>query len=71
MNPDPTVGLELLRRVAHTHLRTPIVAIGGITVESARAVATAGAAAAALISAIDGAPDPAAAAGQVSEAFRA
>lgn len=68
-NPDPTVGLELLRRAVHAHPRTPIVAIGGITPGDAHAIAAAGASAAALLSAIDTAPDPTAAAQLVSAAF--
>jgi thiamine-phosphate pyrophosphorylase len=68
-DPDPTVGLELLRRVVHAHPRTPIVAIGGIAPGDAPTIASAGASAAALISAIDTATDPAAAAQQVASAF--
>ncbi len=47
--PDPTVGLEGLR-AARKATRKPLVAIGGITVESARAVIEAGADAVAVIS---------------------
>ncbi len=41
-NPDPVVGLELLRE-ARRHTRKPIVAIGGITLERAAEVFRAGA----------------------------
>jgi thiamine-phosphate pyrophosphorylase len=41
-NPDPVVGLELLRK-ARQHTRKPLVAIGGITLERAADVLRAGA----------------------------
>jgi thiamine-phosphate pyrophosphorylase len=41
-NPDPVVGLELLRE-ARRHTRKPLVAIGGITLERAADVFRAGA----------------------------
>ena len=41
-NPDPVVGLELLRKVRR-HTRKPLVAIGGITLERAADVFRAGA----------------------------
>lgn len=41
-NPDPVVGLELLRE-ARKHTRKPLVAIGGITLESAAETFRAGA----------------------------
>jgi len=41
-NPDPVVGLDLLRAVRPL-TKKPIVAIGGITIESAEAVYCAGA----------------------------
>ena len=47
-NPDPVVGLELLR-AARQVTRKPLVAIGGITVESASAVYQAGADSVAVI----------------------
>lgn len=67
-NPDPVVGLERLAAVCK--LPIPVVAIGGITVERASEVARAGAAAAAIISAVNGAPDPTAAARAVCDAFQ-
>jgi len=68
-NPDATVGLELLRRAVHAHPRITIVAIGGITPESASDVAATGAPAAAVINAIERAPDAPAAARKVAAAF--
>jgi thiamine-phosphate pyrophosphorylase len=47
-NPDPTVGLELIREVK-AQLTKPLVAIGGITLESAPAAIAAGAAGVAII----------------------
>jgi thiamine-phosphate pyrophosphorylase len=67
-DPDPVVGLERLAAVCRT-LPLPVVAIGGITVERARDVAAAGAAAAALIGGVNRAPDIVAAARAVGEAF--
>src|SRR4029078_1634734 len=57
-NPDPTVGLETLAEGCRA-VDVPVVAIGGITLDAAPAVARAGASAAAIIAAIDAAPDPA------------
>jgi thiamine-phosphate pyrophosphorylase len=56
-NPDPVVGIELIRRV---RLLTdkPIVAIGGITLQRAAEVIRAGADSVAVISDILLAPDP-------------
>jgi thiamine-phosphate pyrophosphorylase len=68
-NPDPTVGLDALAEVCRA-VNVPVVAIGGITLEAVPAVARAGAAAAAIIGAIDRAPDPAAAGRAVAAAFR-
>jgi thiamine-phosphate pyrophosphorylase len=62
-NPDPVVGLELVRR-ARAITRKPIVAIGGITLETAADVFAAGADSVAVISDIARAPDPAARAAQ-------
>jgi thiamine-phosphate pyrophosphorylase len=50
--PEPTVGLEGLRRVRQELGSIPLVAIGGITRENARAVLDAGADAVALIGAL-------------------
>ena len=48
-NPDPTVGLEGVRR-ARDITRKPIVGIGGITLENAASVIAAGANSVAVIS---------------------
>jgi thiamine-phosphate pyrophosphorylase len=57
-NPDPVVGLDLVRRVRRLTDK-PIVAIGGITLERAASAIEAGADSVAVISGIFGAPDPA------------
>jgi thiamine-phosphate pyrophosphorylase len=60
-NPDPVIGLEGVRRAAGP-VRTsgrPLVAIGGITVETAPAVIDAGADAVAVISGLLDGPDAA------------
>jgi thiamine-phosphate pyrophosphorylase len=57
-NPDPVVGLDLLRRV-RALTGKPVVAIGGISLERVAAVIEAGADSVAVISGILGAPDPA------------
>ena len=57
-NPDPVVGLEMIRRVRPL-TKKPIVAIGGITLDTAKQVIEAGADAVAVISDILHAPDPA------------
>jgi thiamine-phosphate pyrophosphorylase len=56
-NPDPVVGIELIRRV-RSLTDKPIVAIGGITLERAAEVIQAGADSVAVISDILLAPDP-------------
>ena len=56
-NPDPVVGIELIRRVRPLTDK-PIVAIGGITLERAAEVIQAGADSVAVISDILLAPDP-------------
>jgi thiamine-phosphate diphosphorylase len=56
-NPDPVVGIELIRRV-RTLTDKPIVAIGGITLERAAGVIQAGADSVAVVSDILRAPDP-------------
>jgi thiamine-phosphate pyrophosphorylase len=57
-NPDPVVGLELIR-AARKLTRKPLVAIGGITIKSASEVFQAGADSVAVISDLLNAPDPA------------
>jgi thiamine-phosphate pyrophosphorylase len=66
--PDPVVGLVGLRTVA-AEVPVPVVAIGGITRDKVAAVVQAGAAAAAVISDIERAPNPTAAAREVAAAF--
>jgi thiamine-phosphate pyrophosphorylase len=56
-NPDPVVGIELIRRVRPLTDK-PIVAIGGITLDRATEVIQAGADSVAVISDILLAPDP-------------
>jgi thiamine-phosphate pyrophosphorylase len=58
-NPDPVVGTEFLR-AARQLTRKPLVAIGGITIESAADVFRAGADSVAIIRDLLAAPDPAA-----------
>ena len=58
-NPDPVVGIELIRRVRPL-TQKPIVAIGGITLETAKQVIDAGADCVAVIADILNAPRPAA-----------
>lgn len=58
-NPDPVVGVEFVR-LARQVTRKPIVAIGGITTESAAEVFRAGADSVAVIRDVIAAPDPAA-----------
>ncbi|HWE27328.1 MAG TPA: thiamine phosphate synthase [Polyangia bacterium] len=67
-NPDPVVGLARLARVCGAS-SIPVVAIGGITLDTVADVARAGAAAAAVIRAVNSAPDVAAAARAVTAAF--
>jgi thiamine-phosphate pyrophosphorylase len=69
-NPDPVVGLDFLRD-ARNLTRKPLVAIGGITVESAGEVFRAGADSLAVISDLSGAPDPARRASEYLEIARA
>jgi thiamine-phosphate pyrophosphorylase len=56
-NPDPVVGIDFLRRV-RPMTRKPLVAIGGITLESAADIFRAGADSVALIRDLLAAPDP-------------
>lgn len=58
-NPDPVVGLDLLRE-ARQHTRKPLVAIGGITLERAAGAFRAGADSLAVARDLIAAPDPAA-----------
>ncbi len=64
-NPDPVVGLEFLR-AARQITRKPLVAIGGITVESAGDVYRAGADSIAVIRDLMAASDPAQASARIS-----
>jgi thiamine-phosphate pyrophosphorylase len=68
LNPDPVVGLSLLADVCRA-VPVPVVAIGGITPERAGLLAQAGASAAAVISAVNNAPDPTATARQIGAAW--
>ncbi|MGA8013338.1 MAG: thiamine phosphate synthase [Candidatus Acidiferrales bacterium] len=56
-NPDPVVGIDFLR-AARQLTRKPLVAIGGITIESAPDVFRAGADSVAIIRDLIAAPDP-------------
>jgi thiamine-phosphate pyrophosphorylase len=58
-NPDPVVGLDLLRE-ARRHTRKPLVAIGGITLERAAEVFRAGADSLAVVRDLIAAENPAA-----------
>ncbi len=69
-NPDPTTGLDLIRRVRGLTAK-PIVAIGGITLERAVEVIEAGADSVAVISGIIGAEQPASRARQYLERLQA
>jgi thiamine-phosphate pyrophosphorylase len=67
-NPDPTVGVGMLAEICAA-VKIPVVAIGGISLDVVPAVVRAGAAAAAVIAAIEHAEDPAAAGRFVRAAF--
>jgi thiamine-phosphate pyrophosphorylase len=67
-NPDPVVGLEALRSVVRASA-VPVVAIGGIDLDTVSSVAATGASAAAVIAAIDRESDRTAAGRRVSAAF--
>jgi thiamine-phosphate pyrophosphorylase len=67
---EPPRGLPMLAEVA-AGLGAPVVAIGGITLETIGEVAARGAAAAAVIGAIFGAAEPEAAARRLAAAFAA
>lgn len=58
-NPDPVVGLEGIRRVRAAIGDVPLVAIGGITAETARSVLMAGADSVAVIGALVATSEPA------------
>jgi thiamine-phosphate pyrophosphorylase len=66
----PAVGLEELQRVCET-VSVPVVAIGGLGPDSAEAVARAGAAAGAVISAVNDAPNVRKAAARFTRSFLA
>lgn len=66
-NPDPVQGLAGLRRAVELAGGTPVVAIGGITLETVGDVYATGAAAACAIGAINDTPDPAAAARRMGD----
>ena len=70
VNPDPVVGLELLRKMRRMTDK-PIVAIGGITLERASSAIEAGADSVAVISGILSASDPAQRARQYIETLEA
>jgi thiamine-phosphate pyrophosphorylase len=70
INADPSVGLEALREVCSA-VDVPVIAIGGITLQHAAAVASTGASYAAAISAICRAFNPHVAARELHEALRA
>ena len=55
-NPDPVVGLDLLREVCH-QVHKPIVAIGGVSLERASQALASGARSVAVISDILAFPD--------------
>jgi thiamine-phosphate pyrophosphorylase len=67
-NPDPVVGVDRLARICAAS-RVPVVAIGGITLDTVAQVAAAGASAAAIIRAVNAAADVTAAARAVAAAF--
>ena len=67
-NPDPVVGLDALAEVRRA-VSVPVVAIGGIELDAVASVVRAGAAAAAVISAVDRAADSTAAGRLVNAAF--
>ena len=56
-NPDPVVGVEFVRK-ARQLTRKPLVAIGGITIESVADVFRAGADSVAIVSDLNAALDP-------------
>ena len=67
-NPDPVVGLAQLAEICRA-VSVPVVAIGGVTPAEAGLLAQAGASAAAVISAVNNAPNPTAAGRRVAAAW--
>lgn len=67
-NPDPVVGIERLRSVCEKS-PIPVIAIGGITIERVPDIAATGAHGAAIIAAVNHAPDVLAAAKAVQRGF--
>ncbi len=74
-NPHPPIGIDgfsaLARRLKERRPGLPVTAIAGITVERVGALVAAGADGVAVVSAVTGADDPAAAAGEVLAAVDA
>ena len=68
-DPDPVVGVDALAGVVKA-VSVPVVAIGGIALESIAEVANTGVAAAAVVSAVLKAADPYAAASHINFAFQ-
>jgi thiamine biosynthesis protein ThiS len=63
---QPPIGLDGLHRIVESAL-CPVLAIGGVTAENVRNILSVGAHGAAVVSAINGAADPAAAARAIRE----
>jgi thiamine-phosphate pyrophosphorylase len=68
-DPDPVRGLDLLAAAVRAAGSVPVVAIGGITADTAAVVAATGAAAAAVIGAVTRAVDPGTEAARISAAW--
>jgi thiamine-phosphate pyrophosphorylase len=68
-NPDPVQGVGALAEAVRRVAPVPIVAIGGITLARVGEVASAGAASACVIAAVNGAADVVSAARSVGAAF--
>ncbi len=68
-NPDPVQGLTALREAVALAHEVPVVAIGGITPADVRDIYGRGASSICAISAVNGAPDVAAAARAMAESF--
>ena len=69
LSPSPTVGLAGLRALCAAEPELEVIAIGGIQLAQASAIAESGAAYAAVISAVCGASDPQAAARALGDAL--